>query len=477
MRKLLCVIPRFLTALDGLSGLGPRWGLIESQCLQATRSTFGLRDFERSYSFGRTHYLAKVQPTANLILYRIEVVTGDVRGAGSPVPAAFMFSGENGDSEEFVFGDEEEGCGFDRGTKQKYTIFSKNLGKLCRLHVRQLGASTTVTGAGWFLDRVIVKGPQGEKWIFPCHAWFGKSDAGGEYGSTERLLNVMDETGTHSLSEAEYPLLLQPLKLEVSAFSIPHPEKVALGVKGQNRKGMGQSGEDAYFYSHLPGGLVALAVADGIYMWRDKGIDAGEFSRHLLQSCRKALEDGNSDALHILQLASSKVIEEQIQGSSTICLVLLDPSQGRLAAANLGDSGFILLGRNGDTKLKVKYRSPQQEHSFGHPYQLGSHETADKAEDALLSISPVASGDIIVMGTDGLYDNVSDVQICDVVNELLIKQMSASKIAQELAFLAFNHSLDKKMETPYSAAATETFDMVYNGGKADDITVVCAIAS
>ena len=28
--------------------------------------------------------------------------------------------------------------------------------------------------------------------------------------------------------------------------------------------------------------------------------------------------------------------------------------------------------------------------------------------------------------------------------------------------------------TPYSLGATEAFDMVYNGGKADDITVVVA---
>lgn len=32
--------------------------------------------------------------------------------------------------------------------------------------------------------------------------------------------------------------------------------------------------------------------------------------------------------------------------------------------------------------------------------------------------------------------------------------------------------MDKNGVTPYSLAATEAFDMVYNGGKPDDITVV-----
>lgn len=32
--------------------------------------------------------------------------------------------------------------------------------------------------------------------------------------------------------------------------------------------------------------------------------------------------------------------------------------------------------------------------------------------------------------------------------------------------------MDKNGVTPYSLGATEAFDMVYNGGKPDDITVV-----
>lgn len=41
-----------------------------------------------------------------------------------------------------------------------------------------------------------------------------------------------------------------------------------------------------------------------------------------------------------------------------------------------------------------------------------------------------------------------------------------------LAGRAFESAMDKHGVTPYSIAATEAFDMVYNGGKPDDITVV-----
>jgi hypothetical protein len=43
--------------------------------------------------------------------------------------------------------------------------------------------------------------------------------------------------------------------------------------------------------------------------------------------------------------------------------------------------------------------------------------------------------------------------------------------------VAFDNSVDKHRATPYSRAATEAFDMVYSGGKPDDITVLVAVIS
>ena len=47
-----------------------------------------------------------------------------------------------------------------------------------------------------------------------------------------------------------------------------------------------------------------------------------------------------------------------------------------------------------------------------------------------------------------------------------------SKIMDLVAGSAFEAAMDKNGVTPYSLGATEAFDMVYNGGKPDDITVV-----
>ena len=48
-------------------------------------------------------------------------------------------------------------------------------------------------------------------------------------------------------------------------------------------------------------------------------------------------------------------------------------------------------------------------------------------------------------------------------------------MAQGLAKIAYNNSISREAPTPYAKAATEHFDMVYSGGKKDDITVVVAI--
>jgi len=66
--------------------------------------------------------------------------------------------------------------------------------------------------------------------------------------------------------------------------------------------------------------------------------------------------------------------------------------QGRLTSANLGDSGFLVLAekQEHDSVMQIKYHSPQQEHQFGFPYQLGHHENSDSVDDAMLMTLPVS---------------------------------------------------------------------------------------
>ena len=44
-------------------------------------------------------------------------------------------------------------------------------------------------------------------------------------------------------------------------------------------------------------GVFGLGVADGVYMWKTKGIDSGLFSRTLMSSARESVKTGMSDVV------------------------------------------------------------------------------------------------------------------------------------------------------------------------------------
>lgn len=55
----------------------------------------------------------------------------------------------------------------------------------------------------------------------------------------------------------------------------------------------------------------------------------------------------------------------QFPGSSTACVLRLDAARGTLDAANLGDSGFLIV-RNG----QLHFQSPAMQHFFDCPLQV-----------------------------------------------------------------------------------------------------------
>jgi protein phosphatase PTC7 len=84
----------------------------------------------------------------------------------------------------------------------------------------------------------------------------------------------------------------------------------------------------------------------------------------------------------------------------------------------------------------------------------------------------VSSGDVIILGSDGLWDNISVPEVSKTVTGEILKGSRPSIIAQRLAGRAFEAAMDRKGSTPYSVSASEAFDMIYSGGKPDDITVL-----
>ncbi|XP_059637565.1 probable protein phosphatase 2C 55 [Cornus florida] len=239
------------------------------------------------------------------------------------------------------------------------------------------------------------------------------------------------------------------MKLLSGSCYLPHPDKEETG------------GEDAHF---ICADEQAIGVADGVGGWADVGIDAGQYARELMSNSVTAILEepkGSIDPARVLEKAHSST---KAKGSSTACILALT-DQG-LHAVNLGDSGFIVV-RDGCTVI----RSPVQQHDFNFTYQLESGNDGDLPSSGQVFTVPVAPGDAIIVGTDGLFDNLYNNEVTAVVVHAMRAGLGPQVTAQKIAALARQRALDKNRQTPFSIAAQEA-GIRYYGGKLDDITVV-----
>jgi len=254
-----------------------------------------------------------------------------------------------------------------------------------------------------------------------------------------------------SSSDSRSPLESSlPFRFESQSFMIPHPSKVDKG------------GEDAYFIS-TDG--KALGVADGVGGWSLHGIDPAIYARSMMKDAKLAYEElGYKLPQEMLTYAYERA--KTIQGSSTACVLSIDGSI--LRTNNVGDSGFLIIRDE-----KIFFRFKEQLHSFNYPYQLGT-ASANVPSDASDVSFELKEGDIVVVGSDGLFDNLFDGEILDIV----LTHQGSENVAEVLAKTAFMKSSSMSLETPFRKTACE-LGLVESplGGKLDDITIIVARAT
>ena len=282
----------------------------------------------------------------------------------------------------------------------------------------------------------------------------------------------------------------------------------------------------------------ALGVADGVGGWQDSGINPAEYSAMFMDLAKRYLEGEDfpietstttsspdfsstaatgsgewmnaapqEDPASVLTTSTSTssidiFTEERTAigaldlahqltrkpGSATACVLRMVPSTGELEAANLGDSGFLII-RDG----QVYFQSPPLQHFFDCPYQFGAAPeftpATDTIDDAEVYRIPVRQDDVIILATDGVLDNV---WTKDIVSLAPRSAEEVDGAADALASLAAVHGLDETYESPYCVEASlEGLDIPiweklarvsFNrgrvqlgkllGGKLDDVTVV-----
>ena len=124
------------------------------------------------------------------------------------------------------------------------------------------------------------------------------------------------------------------------------------------------------------------------------------------------------------------------------------------------------------SSLQIIHSSDPQQHSFNFPYQIGSR--GDSPDKALTEVHKVKLGDVLILGTDGLFDNVYKDEMREIVEKRMdTGRLDPNRVARELAQKAFEYSKDKKYYSPFEDEARKA-GRVFKGGKQDDISVIVA---
>jgi len=305
--------------------------------------------------------------------------------------------------------------------------------------------------------------------------------------------------GALSDDEAEEAFHLEReenFRLVCGTFQVPHPKKVEYG------------GEDSFFACTSGS---AVGIADGVSEWGWRfGMNPRHFADALMDGTRNAAEQMRSEGLALpAQQHAQRALAAgfasvcgPIYGSATAIVATLDASGSQLGVANLGDSGLRQLRRSTDASCwGVVGRTGEQLHEFNRPFQLTRIPTQadfprllaegkkalvqavkrcpkvklDLPDSAELYSFELQEGDLIVLGSDGLFDNLHDSEICALVDREQVSadvQSLAASIAQE----ACRRSSDSTAETPFCQAAERAGHHGCRGGLVDDITVLVARA-
>lgn len=239
------------------------------------------------------------------------------------------------------------------------------------------------------------------------------------------------------------------------SFLIPHPEKVHKG------------GEDALFVRDK-----LITVADGVGGWANHGVDPGLYSKQLVRLISEVYDEKpDQTPKQILWEANRRTTHT---GTSTCVIAILHPENRTIATTCLGDSSYLLVRPSNEAGLTKIFRSEEQQKRFNFPYQCGTG--GDDPKLAVDNQHSVQNNDIIVMGSDGVFDNCFDDEIIDILKKRVDPAGNLAdpqEASEAIARLAEAHGMDKRWRSPFQIAAEKAYRRrVFQGGKQDDISVI-----
>lgn len=263
-------------------------------------------------------------------------------------------------------------------------------------------------------------------------------------------------------------------------------------VNGQYIKGA-TNGDDAVVVN----GQNFLGVNDGVGAWatKERG-HAALWSRLIAHfwalAAENAMLDAGSgvEALHPVDYLQSayeqtkRITTEpnEICGTTTACSALLhyrSETEPIIYATNLGDCAVLVIR---PTEQTIIYKTKEQWHWFDCPRQLGTNSPDTPQENAVVDAVDIQEGDVVLVVSDGVSDNLWENEVCQNVCESVSKWKAGTEgteegmvfVARELMNAARVIAQDPFAESPFMERAVEE-GLPMEGGKMDDISVVMGI--
>ncbi|KAH9818625.1 phosphatase 2C-like domain-containing protein [Melampsora americana] len=236
---------------------------------------------------------------------------------------------------------------------------------------------------------------------------------------------------------------------------------------------------------------VTLGVADGVGGWESEdGIDPAEVAQGLMfYSSYFSKRNPSHPPVRTLTDSYQAVLNDVAitGGSSTALLARLDPFQPLTEWASLGDSSLLILRENG---TKVLIFTESQTHYFNCPFQLTKipngqgwnsedFQQLDQPIKASIGTQELKDGDLVILFTDGMADNLWVKEISDVIQRLMSRGKEdvemMKDVVKTLCDYARKVSFKTDKVTPFEAEARRNGIHDMTGGKVDDITIVAAL--
>lgn len=274
-------------------------------------------------------------------------------------------------------------------------------------------------------------------------------------------------------------------------------------------KGGAGEGEDGHFLEHP-----ALGVADGVGgLQHVLGYTSKAFADELMAQCSTVARGLDLDRQRAPSVAAQQILCDgfmgvQKYGASTAAIAYLDTRSNRLGVAILGDSGVMVVRRPTSRSLEdadrmtstrsfIVFKSPSQQHDFNYPYQLCRLpqelkklliRRPDMPSDCLLCDIEVEEGDLVLVYSDGVDDNLHDAEVLDICDRALspyaahvlgLPSQAATPpdlVSRAIGGAAYLRSTQENVRTPFAEEARKAGWPVAwcRGGKEDDITCVAA---